>query len=113
MLLNYLLYPILEIGLNSWIQYNHYCHLPWLFPFYPFNKYDLIDRFFYIFNFIFLTLGMGYIFNNFPMANVSFGTNCWHLIALLILESCIVYYGHRYAHYNKFMYIQCLVYFYA
>ena len=104
MLINYLLYPILEIGLNSWIQYNYYSHLTWLFPLYPFNNYKPIDRFYYIFNFFFLTFGMGYIFNNFTMADVSFFTNCWHFVALLVLESGIVYYGHRYSHYNKFIY---------
>jgi len=38
------------------------------------------------------------------MADVSFFTNCWHFAALLVLESGIVYYGHRYSHYNKFIY---------
>jgi sterol desaturase/sphingolipid hydroxylase (fatty acid hydroxylase superfamily) len=105
MFINYLLYPLLEIGLNSWVQYNYYREQPWLFPLYPFNNYRLIDRFYYIFNFFFLTFGMGYIFNNCSMAeDISFWTNCWHFVALLVLESGIVYYGHRYSHYNKFIY---------
>ena len=100
----YLYYPLLEVGINSYIQYQYYSDLTWLFPFYPLNHYKPLERFYYIFNFTLLTACIGYIFENMNMPELSLLTNIVNFLLLTILESAIVYYGHRYSHYNKFIF---------
>ena len=102
-MLHLIFYPLLEIGLNSLIQYEYHKDSPWLFPFYPFNNYNIKHRVFYMINFVFLTFIIGYILGS-PLPVMSFRTNCLHLLLLLVIESGIVYYGHRYVHYNKFLF---------
>ena len=103
-MITYFYYPFLEVGINSYLQYKHHSDQPWLFPFYPFNNYNLVDRFYYIFNFIFLTFSIGYILENVVMPELSLLTNVIHFALLTIIESGVVYYGHRYSHYNKFIF---------
>jgi len=100
---HFLFYPLLEIGLNSIIQYNYHPDTPWLFPFYPFNNYKPVHRICYMINFIFLTFIIGSILS-YSLPVLSFGQNCLHMLILLLLESGIVYYGHRFVHYNKFLF---------
>ena len=102
-MLYFLFYPLLEIGLNSIIQYKYHPGSPWLFPFYPFNKYKLIHRIYYMINFLFLTFIIGYILKS-PLPDLHIIRDCKSLLGLLLLESGIVYYGHRYIHYNKFLF---------
>lgn len=103
-ILYYLSYPVLEVGLNSLIQYKYHSHHTWLFPFYPYNNYKLLERLYYIFNFFLLTFSIGYLLENNTMPEVSLKTNIINFGLLTVLESAVVYYGHRFGHYNKFIY---------
>lgn len=102
--LSYLLYPSLELGLNAYVQYKHYSQYNWLFPLYPFNDYKLKERVQYFVNFVILTASTGYILDHGVYPPLSFITNMQNFALLILMQSAIAYYGHRYAHKNKFIF---------